>query len=126
MTPIECNSVGEAISKAQEVAFGWCTDTGDELLDVWFRGVKDNYDLLPTNYWKGNDEWSSLATFGQLVRNIADTTGFDEWDDYCLARHHGIPTRLLDWSEGIMQALFFAFDGWDGASDAPKSRSRPV
>ena len=80
------------------------------------RGVNDTYDLLPSAYWKTNaEEYSSFTTFVQLVRNISNTSGFTTWDYYCLARHHGIPTRLLDWSEGLVQALFFAFDDWDGS-----------
>jgi hypothetical protein len=37
-----------------------------------------------------------------------------DWKTYYLAPHHGIPTRLLDWSESFSAALFFAFDNWKG------------
>lgn len=32
----------------------------------------------------------------------------DEWDSYFLMQHHGVPTRLLDWSDGALITLHFA------------------
>jgi FRG domain len=40
-------------------------------------------------------------------RNVCRTT----FDWLCLMRHYGLPTRLLDWSENVLVALFFACDG---------------
>jgi hypothetical protein len=111
-----CTTLDEAISTASTIAKTWGDSFRDPTLDVWFRGVSDVHELHPSAYWKtpAIEEYSSFATFVQLVRNLSDTSGFNKWDYYCLARQHGIPTRLLDWCEGFVQALFFAFDGWNG------------
>ena len=116
----KCTSIDQAIATASRIAKKWGDGLPDPdpTLDVWFRGANDTFDLLPSAYWRtrGKEyEYSAFATFKQLARNVSKTSGFSKWDYYCLARHHGIPTRLLDWSEGILQALFFALDGWDGS-----------
>jgi len=41
----------------------------------------------------------------------------DSWDVLFRMQHHGVPTRLLDWSESFAAALFFALEGGSGAFD---------
>ena len=110
---LKASSLVEAISHAQ----AWMNTNAPS--DVcWFRGVKDStLPLLPGAYWRNNyDEFSTLLQFSQDGRAFADVGELDDWKTYYLAQHNGVPTRLIDWTENFVTALFFATDGWSGAA----------
>ncbi len=49
---------------------------------------------------------------------IGESKPSDHWERYFLMQHYGVPTRLLDWSDGALVALYFALKPIKASADA--------
>lgn len=115
MQILTANSLSDAFQTALDLLTNWAIN---DPAYFWFRGINDcTLSLQPGAYWRTKyKELEPLVTFVQEGIAFADIGELDCWDTYYLAQHHGIPTRLLDWTESFSAALFFAFARWDGCT----------
>ena len=93
---------------------------------VCFRGHSNkDWDLEPTLFVHQKKYNKNL----KQIKNIENSLYFDfvtnagtllnsystDWEILFLMRHHGVPTRILDWTENFGTALFFALSGQDNS-----------
>jgi hypothetical protein len=56
------------------------------------------------------EEKTILRLFKEQALPYLDFVPASEWDWMAIAQHHGLPTRLLDWSRNPLVAAFFAVE----------------
>lgn len=84
---------------------------------LWFRGINNhNYKLLPKIMRSERDSDDVFEREKRLVTRFRQRSmaywpeGYsqNDWEHLFAMQHYGLSTRLLDWSENVFVAVFFA------------------
>jgi hypothetical protein len=102
-------SITQLIAEIQDDLSRWGAST-----KPWFRGESgDNPPLCPKiAKYSANEENYLLQSFRRQAGGLANSPPREKHTDMWLfkAQHYGIPTRLLDWTEGALFALYFSIN----------------
>lgn len=110
----QASDFNELIVAVRQVLGAWSDQDGDEIDEIWFRGQPQaGYGLSPGLYRPDivslqYDEETLYERFKARAIALTDPRVKSDWDWYFLAQHHGMPTRLLDWTESLSAAVYFS------------------
>lgn len=105
------------VATTQEFITRFLDDIYTDVLPVYYRGLPDaDYELLPSvgrqrrkdvcEYL--NSEKRILDEFKRRALPYLPTVPQSDFEWLFIAQHHGLPTRLLDWTTNPLVALYFA------------------
>ncbi len=107
------SSVAEVFERIKEIRRAW-NPTGKHTEEIWFRGQPNrSYKLTPGLYRPEiekyrYDEITIFTAFKGLAAAFASPRPSNDWEWYFLAQHYQMPTRLLDWTENALAAIYYA------------------
>lgn len=120
----------KTINSVQDLLVLLAEDNAGYRGSVWYRGHGEfDWGLTPGYYRLANPppESTLIKRFKQSAAMLIEKSPKNSFDWLFLMQHYGVPTRLLDWTESPLAALYFAVADHDShtGEDAALWSMRP-
>lgn len=113
-------SLNEYIDKVNEINEAWFGN--NSTVSAWFRGQSDErWSLVPSIYRSqisSTYEREMVRDFKLRAKALAKHIPDNDIEWMILMQHYSLPTRLIDWSEGYLLALYFAVSNYKTDRDS--------
>ena len=121
---ITITNISECVALATQLKHEWFVH--EPTWGPWFRGHSNAAWKLTPKLYRVKSPKRGIRIIEDEIRQefimrapgLSDTGPLTSWEWYCTMQHFGAPTRLLDWTEGALIALYFAVRDNVGSTDA--------